>query len=130
MSTALQRSIQRALADFGRPTADDATLTTGVNELIAALSESEQDAVVRAKQRSAAYADRDSALDDLAAVTQERDTALADAADLRTTVDGLLTERTTLIATANRRLYDAKGIAFFSGVAVATIVEAVIRMAQ
>lgn len=42
--TAMQRDIHRALTDFGRPIDDDVTLTTAVRELIAALSESEQDA--------------------------------------------------------------------------------------
>lgn len=43
MSTALIRDIRSALFDFGRPLPEDVTLTTAVRELIAAVSESEQD---------------------------------------------------------------------------------------
>lgn len=123
MSTALIRDIRSALFDFGRPVPEDVTLTTGVRELIAAVSESEQD-LERVR------ADRNAIAIDCTTATLERDKARADAADLRATVDGLVTERTTLIATTNQRLYNAKGVAFFAGVAVATIVEALLRMAQ
>ena len=130
MSTALIRDIRDALADFGRPVPEDVTLTTGVRELIAAVSESEQDLErVRADRDDCVTRGAAIAID-LATANRERDKALADVADLRATVDGLVTERATLIATANQRLYSAKGVAFFSGVAVATIVGALLRMAQ
>ena len=113
MSTALIRDIRSALFDFGRPVPEDVTLTTGVRELIAAVSESESD-LARL---------RESTLTDLRAL---RDTT----ASLRSDLDAALAQRKALIATANQRLYNAKFVAFFAGVAVATIVEAVIRMAQ
>lgn len=116
MSTALIRDIRSALFDFGRPVPEDVTLTTGVRELIAAVSESE---------------------DDLLRAEVERDKLATDLRDLRNTtaslradLDAALAQRKALIATANQRLYNAKGVAFFAGVAVATIVEALLRMAQ
>lgn len=51
MSTALIRDIRSALFDFERPLPEDVTLTTGVRELIAAVSESEDDLLRVTQQR-------------------------------------------------------------------------------
>lgn len=75
MSTALIRDIRSALFDFGRPVPEDVTLTTGVRELIAAVSESEDDLERVRADLNTALADKAAAVAEWHRTIGERDGA-------------------------------------------------------